>query len=71
MRWVVFKYGLVLLVYLVIIFICRKFIVLCMEVVGIVNEIRDFRIIEFCKFISLLMFSFFLEFFKNYDRKIN
>lgn len=42
MRWVVFKYGLVLLVYLVIIFICRKFIVLCMEVVGIIKFVVIF-----------------------------
>lgn len=71
MRWAAFKYGPVLLVHLVIIFICRKLTVLCMEAAGIVNETRDLRITELCKFTSSLMFSFFLEFFKNHDRKTN
>lgn len=35
MRWAAFKYEPVLLVHLVIIFICRKLTVLCMEAAGI------------------------------------
>ena len=53
MRWAAFKYGPVLLVHLVIIFICRKLTVLCMEAAGITKFAamsQPYDLQQFCQF---------------------